>query len=154
MLTGFVVFHSRLNSSIVFETETEQILAIDVTPMVIQRIINTTQLRHLQLATSIVQTWLSSGYFARSIMQENVSFNLKEITENNNKWRKSTCLWHKKTHTNKYPTRCNVTQFIYIWKLLYMFRVVSPPIIGAHNTVSAASGNCQTVTAACRFLCI
>jgi len=22
-----------------------------------------------------------------------------------------------------YPTRCNVTQFIYIWKLLYMFRV-------------------------------
>src|SRR5215470_9472965 len=28
-----------------------------------------------------------------------------------------------------YPTRCNVTQFIYIWKLLYMFRVVLPPII-------------------------
>src|SRR5215475_7317405 len=25
-----------------------------------------------------------------------------------------------------YPTRCNVTQFIYIWKLLYMFRVVLP----------------------------
>jgi len=22
-----------------------------------------------------------------------------------------------------YPTRCNVTQFIYFWKLLYMFRV-------------------------------
>ena len=32
-------------------------------------------------------------------------------------------------HTNIYPTRCNVTQFIYIWKLLYMFRVVPPPII-------------------------
>src|SRR5215475_8267173 len=28
-----------------------------------------------------------------------------------------------------YPTRCNVTQFIYIWKLLYMFRVVLLPII-------------------------
>jgi hypothetical protein len=28
-----------------------------------------------------------------------------------------------------YPTRCNATQFIYIWKLLYMFRVVLPPII-------------------------
>jgi hypothetical protein len=28
-----------------------------------------------------------------------------------------------------YPTRCNVTQFICIWKLLYMFRVVLPPII-------------------------
>ena len=31
--------------------------------------------------------------------------------------------------SNKYPTRCNVTQFIYICKLLCMFRVVSPPII-------------------------
>ena len=28
-----------------------------------------------------------------------------------------------------YPTRCNVTQFIYIWKQLYMFRVVPLPII-------------------------
>ena len=27
------------------------------------------------------------------------------------------------------PTRCNLTRFIYTWKLLYMFRVVSPPII-------------------------
>ena len=24
-------------------------------------------------------------------------------------------------YSNIYPTRCNVTQFIYIWKLLYMF---------------------------------
>jgi len=28
-----------------------------------------------------------------------------------------------------YPTRCNVIQFIYIWKLLYIFRVVLSPII-------------------------
>ena len=28
-----------------------------------------------------------------------------------------------------YPTRCKVTQFIYFYKLLYMFRVVPPPII-------------------------
>jgi hypothetical protein len=28
-----------------------------------------------------------------------------------------------------YPTRCNVIQFVYIWKLFYMFRVVLPPII-------------------------
>jgi len=28
-----------------------------------------------------------------------------------------------------YPTRCNVTQFIYVWKLLHMFRVVTLPII-------------------------
>jgi hypothetical protein len=32
-----------------------------------------------------------------------------------------------------YPTRCNVTQFIHIWKLLYMFRVVPPPIIRSTN---------------------
>ena len=32
-------------------------------------------------------------------------------------------------HSNIYPTRCNVTHFIYIWKLLYMFRVVFPPIV-------------------------
>ena len=33
-----------------------------------------------------------------------------------------------------YPTRCNFKQFIYIWKLLYMFRVVLPPIIrSAYN---------------------
>ena len=57
-----------------------------------------------------------------------------------------------------YSTRCNVTQFIYIWKLLYMFRVVLPPIIpvihpssGAHTTVSAASGICHTVTAICHY---
>jgi hypothetical protein len=35
-----------------------------------------------------------------------------------------------------YPTRCNVTQFIYIWKLRYMFRVVPPPIIrSAYNCI-------------------
>ena len=32
-----------------------------------------------------------------------------------------------------YPTICNFTQFIYIWKLLYMFRVVSSPIIRSAN---------------------
>ena len=35
-----------------------------------------------------------------------------------------------------YPTRYNVTQFIYFYKLLYMFRVVSPPIIrSTHNCI-------------------
>ena len=39
-------------------------------------------------------------------------------------------------HSNIYPTRCNITQFIYIWKLLYMFQVVSPPIImSTHNCI-------------------
>jgi hypothetical protein len=35
-----------------------------------------------------------------------------------------------------YPARRNVTQFIYIWKLLYMFRVVLPPFIrSAYNCI-------------------
>jgi hypothetical protein len=35
-----------------------------------------------------------------------------------------------------YSARCNVTQFIYVWKLLYMFRVVLPPIIrSAYNCI-------------------
>ena len=32
-------------------------------------------------------------------------------------------------YANNYPTRCNYIQFIYICKPLYMFRLVSPPII-------------------------
>jgi hypothetical protein len=32
-------------------------------------------------------------------------------------------------NSNAYPTRCNVTQFVYFCKLLYMFWVVPPPII-------------------------
>jgi hypothetical protein len=39
----------------------------------------------------------------------------------------------KSTYSNIYSTRCNFTQFIYTWKLLYMFRVVPPPIISSAN---------------------
>ena len=43
---------------------------------------------------------------------------------------------NKILYSNIYTTRCNVTQFICIWKLLYMFRVVSPPIIrSTHNCI-------------------
>jgi hypothetical protein len=39
-------------------------------------------------------------------------------------------------YSNIYPTKCNVTQFIYIWKLLYMFRVILSPIIrNAYNCI-------------------
>ena len=38
-----------------------------------------------------------------------------------------------------YPTRCNVTQFIYIRKLHYMFRVLLPPTIrSAYNCIYSA----------------
>jgi hypothetical protein len=46
------------------------------------------------------------------------------------------------TYVNTYPTRCNYTQII--CKLLYMFRVVSPPIIrGTNNssTIATCSNN-------------
>jgi len=39
-------------------------------------------------------------------------------------------------YSNICPTRCNVTQFIFIWELLYMFRAVPPPIIrSAYNCI-------------------
>jgi hypothetical protein len=39
-------------------------------------------------------------------------------------------------YSSIYPTRCNFTQCIYFWKLLYMFRVSLPPIIrSAYNCI-------------------
>jgi hypothetical protein len=35
----------------------------------------------------------------------------------------------KFVYSNIHPTRCNVTQFTYKWKLLFLFQVVPPPII-------------------------
>ena len=54
-------------------------------------------------------------------------------------------------YSNIYPTRCKVTQFIYICKLLYMFGWYLHPSSEAHITVSTASGICHTVTATCRY---
>ena len=39
---------------------------------------------------------------------------------------------------------------VYLGKLLYMFRVVSPPIIRS-TQLSIESDTCQTVTATCRY---
>jgi hypothetical protein len=39
----------------------------------------------------------------------------------------------------------------YIWKLLYLFRVVPSPIIRSAHTVSTASGIYHTVTAICLY---
>jgi hypothetical protein len=64
-----------------------------------------------------------------------------------------------------YPTTCNVTQFIYIWKLLYVFRVVLPTIIRSvrhpqqtqtdsnSSTIVADSSNGATNTRCCRYRC-
>jgi hypothetical protein len=39
-------------------------------------------------------------------------------------------------YSNICPKRCNSAQFIYIWRLLYMFRVLLPPIIrSAYNCI-------------------
>ena len=50
------------------------------------------------------------------------------------KHRKNFSYYHRgraqqSSYKNILIKRCNVTQFIHLWKLLYMFRVVSPPII-------------------------
>jgi hypothetical protein len=62
-------------------------------------------------------------------------------------------------YSNIYPTRCNVTQFI--WKLLYMFRVVPQPIIRSANNfiycylpLAAGSSNGVTNTRCCRYGCL
>jgi hypothetical protein len=39
----------------------------------------------------------------------------------------------------------------FIWKILYVFRVVPHPSSGTQTTVSTASGICHTVTAAYRY---
>ena len=78
-------------------------------------------------------------------------------------------------YSNICPTRCNFTQYIYIWKLLYMFRVVPPPIIrSAYNCIyiycycflplswrswnssiiAAGSSNSATNTRCCRYSCM
>ena len=41
------------------------------------------------------------------------------------------------------PTRCNVIQHTLLQSVLYMFRVVSPPIIRSTRTLHTASGMCQ-----------
>jgi hypothetical protein len=74
-------------------------------------------------------------------------------------------------YTHTHTTRCNFTQFIYIWKLLYMFRVVLPPIIRStynciyiylplscrswnSSTIAADSSNSVTNTRCCRYSCM
>jgi len=53
---------------------------------------------------------------------------------------------------NNCPKRCNNIQLIYVCKLLYVFRVLSPPIIRSsyHCRVSTVSGINETVTVTCR----
>ena len=48
------------------------------------------------------------------------------------------------------PTRSTNTQFIYIYKPLYVFRVIPRPSSGTHMTVSTVCGITETVTATCR----
>jgi hypothetical protein len=58
----------------------------------------------------------------------------------------------------------HVTHFIYIWKLLYMFRLVPPPIIrSAYNciysiwnssTIVASSSNGVTNISCCKYSCM
>jgi hypothetical protein len=53
-------------------------------------------------------------------------------------------------HSNIYPTRCKVTQFILPGNFSTCFGWYHPSP-GAQTTVSAASGICHAVTAICRY---
>ena len=50
-------------------------------------------------------------------------------------------------HSNIYPTRCNVTQFILSGNFFTCFGWYLHPSAGAQTTVSTASGICHTVMA-------
>jgi len=54
-------------------------------------------------------------------------------------------------HSNKYPTRCNVTQFILSGNCSKCFGLYHHQSSGGQTTVSTASGICHTVTAICRY---
>jgi len=54
-------------------------------------------------------------------------------------------------HSNIYPTRCNVTQFILFGNCSTRFGWYHHPSSGAQTTVSTASGICSTVTTTCRY---
>ena len=79
---------------------------------------------------------------------------------------------YKSRYSDIYPTKCNVTQFIYFWKLFCMFRVVPPPIIrSTHKCIYSIwhlsdrncylplswrswSGYCLTSTRCCSYSCV
>jgi hypothetical protein len=42
-------------------------------------------------------------------------------------------------------------QSLFFWKVIYMFRMVPHPLLGAQTTVSTTSGICHTVTATCCY---
>jgi len=56
-----------------------------------------------------------------------------------------------KFYSNIYPTRCNVTQFIFSGNCSTCFGWYHYPSSGAQTTVSTAFGICHTVTAICRY---
>jgi hypothetical protein len=69
-----------------------------------------------------------------------------------------------KFYVNNCPTRCNYIQFIYISKLLYIFRVVIPPIIRSSchcvyslwlsskpNTLTTGCSSGHTNARVCRY---
>jgi hypothetical protein len=53
--------------------------------------------------------------------------------------------------SNIHPTRCNVTQFILSGNCSTSFGWYHNPSLGAHTTVSTASGSLHTVIAICRY---
>jgi hypothetical protein len=57
-----------------------------------------------------------------------------------------------------YPTRCDVTHFIYIWKLLYILLCIRHPqhtqTSSNSSTIAADGSNSVTNTRSCRYSCM
>ena len=60
-------------------------------------------------------------------------------------------MWVPPEHSNIYPTRCNVTQFILSGNCSTCFGWYHHPSSGGQTPVSTGSGICQTVTATCCY---
>jgi len=67
--------------------------------------------------------------YACSIYEKILHWRVGHMDENNTDKIRRSWVRAPQIYSNIYPTRCNFTQFIYIWKLLYMFRVLLPSII-------------------------
>jgi len=93
--------------------------------------------------------WLCRNKTCTVLHQVGVSFDLY-YDARKHKIKKTAISFVLRQYGNNYPTRCHRIQFIYICRLLNMFRMVFHPSSGAHNTVCRLSGindNCTPVSA-------
>ena len=68
-----------------------------------------------------------------------------------NKFNVQGSVHHKNIPFDIFPTRCNITQFIYFWKTALLVSGGISTHHQEHTTVCTVTGTCQTVTVTCRY---